>query len=59
MIQNFWYNVREKNIPKSTKMMIPHRATSVHHTANLLSYSTAEESSIRKKVVQEEKETTS
>ena len=24
MIQNFWYKVHEKNIPKSTKKMMPH-----------------------------------
>ena len=32
-------------------MMVPHRATSVHHTDNLLPYSTAKESSIRKKML--------
>ena len=49
MIQNFLYNVREKNIPKSTKMMMPLRTPSVHHTDKLLPYGTAKESIIRKK----------
>ena len=49
MVQNFLYNVCEKNIPKSIKMMMPYRAPSVHHTGKLLTYGTAKESCIHKK----------
>ena len=49
MIQNFWYNVFEKNIPRSTKIMIPYCAPSVHHTDKLLPYGTAKEIIVRKK----------
>ena len=39
----------EKNIPKSTKMMMPRDTPSAHHTNKLLPHGIAKESSIHKK----------